>query len=107
MRAAKSASSRQPASSRKIWTRAAAIVVFHSEEAEAEGEEEGIAGKADEGGNQLLRCDREGIATVEQDVFGQVAVDERIAIDLEEIFQHPKAQDEAGCERGADGAARA
>ncbi len=96
MRAAKSASSRQPRSSRAIWTQGGGIVVLHAEKLEAEGQKEGIAGEADEGGEHFAACPGQCVAAVEQQVFCQVAVDERVAIDLEEIFEHPKAQDEAG-----------
>jgi hypothetical protein len=36
---------------------------------------------------------------MEQEVLREIAVDERVAIDLEEIFQHPQAEDETRRER--------
>jgi hypothetical protein len=47
---------------------------------------------------------------VEQEIFGQIAVEKRIAVDLEEVFEHPEAESQAGSERrgyGERGASKA
>ena len=73
-------------------------VVFHPEKLEAEGEEEGIAGQAYQARNQLPVGTGEGIAAVEEETLSEVAVEERISVDLEEVFQHPKTEYETGHE---------
>ena len=77
-------------------------IVFHPEEAETGGQKERVAGQSDEGGVGFAAGGGERIAAMEQQVFCQAAVDERVAVDLEEMLEHPQAQAEAGGEGEAE-----
>jgi hypothetical protein len=77
-------------------------VVFHAEDAEAGGQKERVAGQPDQGRVTLAAGYRQGILTMQQQVFSQPAIDQRVSIDLKEFLQHPQAQGEARgkCKKG-------
>lgn len=70
-------------------------IVGDAEEFEAGREKERIAGQADERGMEDAAAVGEGELAVQQDVGGDVAVDERVAAGLREGLHHPEAKDEA------------
>ena len=69
-------------------------VVGDAEDAEAERKKERVAREADEGGVQLSAVYGVSIRTIFKKIRGDAAVDERIAIDLGEICEHPEMEPE-------------
>src|SRR5579862_8323442 len=74
-------------------------VVLDAEEFEAQREEERVAGKADERGKDLSRGEREAVGAVEEQIFGDAAVDESVAIGFKEVAEEPNAQRRTGEKR--------
>ncbi len=88
------------------------IVLLHSEKPEAERQKKRVSGQPDQSGSQLPVRRGKSVAAVQQQVFCQRPINQRVSIDLKEILQHPKAHDEArrerrrGNQRGAKTTAR-
>ena len=75
------------------------VVMLHAEEAEADGEEDGVAGEADDGGAGRWTGSAgaevaEAVDAVLQPVFGDVAVDECVAGDARDVVDVPETEDE-------------
>ncbi len=72
--------------------------MLHAEEAEADGEKEGVAGEADEGGAGAGGAGAEvaeAVDAVLEPVFGDVAVDEGVASDARDVVDVPEPEDES------------
>src|SRR3974390_1564996 len=67
-------------------------VVLHPKELEAGGQRQWIAGKANQRGISLAVAYGEGILAVQEQVPGNSAVNERVAIDLKEVPEHPDSE---------------
>ncbi len=78
-------------------------VAVEAEEAEAGGEEEGVAGEADEGGADWLQQGRsvavgDAVDAVAKEVVGDVAVEEGVALDVGVAVEEEETEEEAGDE---------
>jgi len=71
-------------------------VVLHAKEPEAGEEKERVAGQPDQGGREIAAGCVQGVAAMEQQGFGEAAVDEGISIHLKEVFEHAEAEGQAG-----------
>jgi len=78
------------------------VVMLHAEEGEAESEEEWVAGEADEGGmdDSLtgIVVGGEAVDAVLEPVFGNVAIDEGVAVDFGVGVDEPEAEGGSGGE---------
>lgn len=81
-------------------------IVVVTEDEEAEGEEGGVAGEADESGARWGGVTVEGLGeavdAVLEGVAGEVAVEEGVVGDLGEAMDEPETEEQAG-EEGGDG----
>ncbi len=74
-------------------------VILHPEKPETSGEKKRIAGQPDQRGVYFAVGRREGKTPMQQQIFGQITVDERVAVDVKEALQHPQPKDEARGQR--------
>ena len=71
-------------------------VVFHAEEAETEGEEQRVTGETNEGGVQFPAPQRLCIAAMEEEILCHVAIDQRVAVNVKEVVEHPQTERKTG-----------
>jgi hypothetical protein len=76
-------------------------VIPYPEEAEAESEEEGIAGEANQSRECLAGTDRERELPVLEDVSGDVAIDFGVAVGFKEVAKHPATEQET-CQKSSE-----